>query len=930
MSDSVVLGSAGVISSGNDNGWSTVTDGGNQTLYDSGSDTITTTQTITSTRGGVTTSDLASSTETDSTTLSQNGPYQETSTETSNDTLGSNGVPASGSDAPAQWTTSTLTTTETGSSTISTTDHATESYTLGGAVATQWLSSTDTLTGTNGDTGTLTSTENLTGVTSFGSGLSITGGNQSDSLYQTGSDFPSQVSTDTITSTDSLVYAYANSDPTIAQNNASTITNIQTFIEGTGSTLTGTDTTTLTLGSTGLVTSGSLATTLNEPGWSTDTLTGTFTQTDRDSSGVTDETGNATEQQNTASVVTSTVTPSEFDSVTTSTQSLVNNVTLGTSATMSTGSETTTLVWSGNSFFSQFESDSDTGSLTGGTSISMGATQSSTSYSNTYSGSGSGQFGGNGPSGASVTESLTVGSNGLVNAGTLTMGSFANQTWTTATNSETRTTTESQSTSLLDSAAGATDTSLDQTTLTGTITDFMNSTYPSTVSQSGGSTLTMGTSAVVTAGTASTTLYETGSPLTTDVGTGTLTTTETSTLGDSDYGQNDAGTTSTTAVLTDLSTFTLGGLSTLTETETLVLGANATVVSGLQVSFTSPNPWDYFTLYRIANETYQADGNLSDSDSDNMDSSSSYSISAPTTSTITSYDAQATSSVVTLDLGSNASITYGYSSATLYETGNDSTVGSSSGNNVRQFSDTGPVGLSSTYTTTFSSANTITDYFTDTLTNVAALTTSGLIVSGCSISSLTDVGTQTSTYNETGSRTVYDGSNYEEGAYNNTESDTLSNSRFESTSLGLGSNGNIVGGTDTYIYSSFGSHSQSESQTGSQVLADPEGGPSYTAGFESLSIVTTSLSRYTNGTLTLGAMADVTGGSDTFTFLQANIDSHSLVDTGSNENIIDVGSDSYYLTMTGTEILGAGGAVSSGGDWFTWQQGDSDSYTLGR
>ena len=126
-------------------------------------------------------------------------------------------MPASGSDAPAQWTTSTLTTTETGSSTISTTDHATESYTLGGAVATQWLSSTDTLTGTNGDTGTLTSTENLTGVTSFGSGLSITGGNQSDSLYQTGSDFPSQVSTDTITSTDSLVYAYANSDPTIAR-----------------------------------------------------------------------------------------------------------------------------------------------------------------------------------------------------------------------------------------------------------------------------------------------------------------------------------------------------------------------------------------------------------------------------------------------------------------------------------------------------------------------------------------------------------------------------------------------------------------------------------------------------------------------------------------------------------------------------------------
>ncbi len=193
---------------------------------------------------------------------------------------------------------------------------------------------------------------------------------------------------------------------------------------------------------------------------------------------------------------------------------------------------------------------------------------------------------------------------------------------------------------------------------------------------------------------------------------------------------------------------------------------------------------------------------------------------------------------------------------------------------------------------------------------------------------MTDVGTQTSTYNESGSRTVHDGSNYEDGAYNNTESDTFSNSRFESTSLGIGSNGNIVGGTDTYIYSSFGSHSQSETQTGSQVLADPEGGPSYTAAFESLSIVTTSLSSYTNGTLTLGALADVRGGSDTFTFLQANTDSHSLVDTGSNENIIDVGCDSYYLTMTGTEILGTGGSVASGGDWFTWQQGASDSYTL--
>ncbi len=121
----------------------------------------------------------------------------------------------------------------------------------------------------------------------------------------------------------------------------------------------------------------------------------------------------------------------------------------------------------------------------------------------------------------------------------------------------------------------------------------------------------------------------------------------------------------------------------------MVLGANATVVSGLQVSFTSPNPWDYYTLYRIANETYQADGNLTDSDSVNMDFSSSYSSSAPTTSTITSYVAQATSGVVTLDLGSNASITYGYSTATLYETGNDSTVGFSGGTNVHQFNDTG-------------------------------------------------------------------------------------------------------------------------------------------------------------------------------------------------------------------------------------------------
>jgi hypothetical protein len=146
----------------------------------------------------------------------------------------------------------------------------------------------------------------------------------------------------------------------------------------------------------------------------------------------------------------------------------------------------------------------------------------------------------------------------------------------------------------------------------------------------------------------------------------------------------------------------------------------------------------------------------------------------------------------------------------------------------------------------------------------------------------------------------------------------------------VGSNGAVTAGIEWYSSAAFNSDSQSSYLTGTQVVDDPEGRPAYTATFSQSSIVTTSLSSTDNRTLTLGAAGAVLGGVDSFTFIQNNSDSHSLTASGDNDDVSDIGSDWYSLSMSGLETLGAGGAVSGGSDWFDWQQDTSDAYTLSR
>ena len=82
------------------------------------------------------------------------------------------------------------------------------------------------------------------------------------------------------------------------------------------------------------------------------------------------------------------------------------------------------------------------------------------------------------------------------------------------------------------------------------------------------------------------------------------------------------------------------------------------------------------------------------------------------------------------------------------------------------------------------------------------------------------------------------------------------------------------------------------------------------------------------GVETLGANGSITGGGNSFTFDQCNSDSHSISVTTSGNIVVDNGYDYYSLGMQGTETLGAGGVVTGGSDSFTWVQWASDSLGL--
>lgn len=130
----------------------------------------------------------------------------------------------------------------------------------------------------------------------------------------------------------------------------------------------------------------------------------------------------------------------------------------------------------------------------------------------------------------------------------------------------------------------------------------------------------------------------------------------------------------------------------------------------------------------------------------------------------------------------------------------------------------------------------------------------------------------------------------------------MTDTHSDSTSLALGTSGTVTGGTDSYSDLGFDSSSQSDTQNGSDIIGDPEGGPAFSASFTDLSIITTSLDSTDAGTLILGTGGSISAGTDTFTFDQDNSDSHFLVALIPPDLVIlsDVGSNGYSLTMTGT------------------------------
>ena len=89
------------------------------------------------------------------------------------------------------------------------------------------------------------------------------------------------------------------------------------------------------------------------------------------------------------------------------------------------------------------------------------------------------------------------------------------------------------------------------------------------------------------------------------------------------------------------------------------------------------------------------------------------------------------------------------------------------------------------------------------------------------------------------------------------------------------------------------------------------------------SSVTTSYAASGNqGTETLGNSA-ITGGGNSFTFVQNNYNSLWL-----NGADVETDTASYSMSMSGTETYGTGGTISGGSDNFTWTQNAYDQLSM--
>ena len=246
----------------------------------------------------------------------------------------------------------------------------------------------------------------------------------------------------------------------------------------------------------------------------------------------------------------------------------------------------------------------------------------------------------------------------------------------------------------------------------------------------------------------------------------------------------------------------------------------------------------------------------------------------------------------------------------------------------RQYAFSGASGNASNYATTYSVSATGTGLSTLTETDAPSFGSGGVITSGSDIETLTSTDAMTQTYSENGSRSISWSTGNEAGSYSDTETTSETDSQYDSSSLSLGTNGTVASGTAISSTTASFTDSQSDQQSGTASDDDPADGPAFYGSYTQVSLTTSMGYSVNGGTQTLGAGGAITGGGNSFTFVQNNSDSHALNVTTNTVVISDGGSDSYSLSMMGTETYGTGGTVSSGSDSFTWAQLGLDNLTM--
>ena len=139
--------------------------------------------------------------------------------------------------------------------------------------------------------------------------------------------------------------------------------------------------------------------------------------------------------------------------------------------------------------------------------------------------------------------------------------------------------------------------------------------------------------------------------------------------------------------------------------------------------------------------------------------------------------------------------------------------------------------------------------------------------------------------------------------------------------IALGANGTIASGTVASLTTQVYSDSQSFSEYGDENIPDPEGGPPFSGELTQTSVTTSYAYSVNRGTETLGALGTISGGGNSYSFVQSDYNSLWL-------NSPESDTASYSMNMAGTETYAPGGAISGGSDNFTWNQNAYDKTTI--